>query len=665
MICLIAVICFTAARGEAQDRDIVDLSRIVVTASRMAQHDYKVASNVSVIDEQDIEASSARTVDEILKEALGVTIYDSGTPKTSNVDIRGFGDTANRNVLILVNDRKVNSIDVSGPDMLQIPLESVERIEIIRGGGSVLYGDNAVGGVVNIVTKEGKGDFSGTVGMSGGSYDSSATDLEVSGEYKDISYYLHSKYADAGGYRSNSDMLTKDFNSRLGYRMSDKFKVSMAASWHEDDYGLPGGLSDTELASLGRRGSADEDDFAKTKDRYVQLTLDVAPWPEDIDLGHLVLDASYRNRDTYALFASFGEYATKRKIDTIGITGKYIFDKKLFNKDFNFVTGIDYYTVENDILGSGSNSDDIRISKDDIGIYTFAEYEFLDDVYVNAGTRYQKASYAFDQKSGTPNFVTKTPQESVNMVGAKYEYSKGSNIFFNVQQTFRFLATDEWYDTWNGLNTDLDQQTGIQYEAGIKHDWDGRYKLTLTPYWIDNKREIFFDPSAGSFGFGANNNYDKTRRVGVEFGQEVNILRFWEADVFSRFDCFANYTYQLPRFNGGANDQNDIPLVARHQLSLGTNVEFKKKYRLSLIGTFVGARYAINDTLNETSPVKPYMIMDAKFTYDADPVELFVSVNNVFNEKYFSYVSKASSSITKNYYPAPERNVYAGMKWRF
>ncbi len=660
-----AVFCLAAGGAQAQERDIVDLSRIVVTASRMAQHDYKVASNVSVINEQDIQGSGARTVDEILTRELGVNIYDSGTPKTSNVDIRGFGDTANRNVLILVNDRKVNSIDVSGPDMLQIPLESVERIEIIRGAGSVLYGDNAVGGVVNIVTKEGKGDFSGSVGVSGGSYDSSATDLEVSGEHKGISYYVYSKYEDKGGYRSNSDILSKDFNTRLGYRLSDKFKLSLDTAWHEDDYGLPGGLSDSELAALGRRGSADESDFAKTKDRFVQLTLDVAPWPGDMDLGRLVLDASYRNRDTYALFASFGEYATKREIGTVGITGKYIFDRKLFGQDFNFVTGVDYYRVENDILGSGSNTDDIKISKDEVGAYTFAEYEALDHVYVNAGTRYQKAFYAFDQKSGTPNFVSKDPYESVNMVGAKYEYTKGSNVFFNVQQTFRFLATDEWYDTWNGLNTDLDQQTGIQYEAGIKHDWDGRYKVTLTPYWIDNKNEIFFDPSAGSFGFGANNNYDKTRRVGVELGQEVDFLRFWETDWLSRLDGFLNYTYQVPRFNGGVNDGHDIPLAARHQVSLGVNAAFREKYCLSLTGTYVGARYAINDTLNATSPIKPYMIMDLKLSYKAKPAELFLSVNNVFNEKYFSYVSKASSSTTKNYYPAPERSVYAGAKWKF
>ena len=142
----------------------VDLEPIIVTTSRMAQHDYKIAGNVTVITQKQIEASHAQNVPDILRQALGTFIYDQNTVKTSTLDIRGFGDTAPRNVLVLVNERRINSVDISGPDLMQIPVEAIERIEVIRGAGSVLYGDNAVGGVVNIITKEGKGDLSGKLG---------------------------------------------------------------------------------------------------------------------------------------------------------------------------------------------------------------------------------------------------------------------------------------------------------------------------------------------------------------------------------------------------------------------------------------------------------------------------------------------------------------------
>jgi len=640
-----------------------ELGRIVVSASRMAQHDYKIASNVSVIDAETIQEFNARTVNDVLTQQMGISVYNSGTPKTANVDIRGFGDTAGRNVLVLVNDRKVNSIDISGPDLLQIPVGAVERIEVIRGAGSVLYGDNAVGGVVNIITKEGKGDLSGKTGVTLGSYDSVAGDMEVSGEWKGFNYYHYSKYSDFGGYRSNSDVLAKDFLTRLGYRLSDKLKVSLNTSWHEDDYGLPGGLNDTELKDLGRRGSADEEDFASTKDRFVQLTLDVSPWPENLEWGRFVLDTSYRNRDTYAMFSAY-DFGTKREIDSLGLLGKYAFDQKIFGRNFNLVTGVDYYDVDNDIWGSGSNSDDLTITKRELGFYLFSEAETLDDFYINAGTRRQRADYIFDQRSGVANYDKERAEEWVHMVGSRYDYARGSNVFFNVQQTFRFLATDEWYSTWTGLDTDLKQQTGIQYEFGAKHNLNDITTISLTPYWLSLRDEIFFDPTAGG-GWGANNNYGKTRRIGIEVGQETDLLKLVDSDLFSNLKITTTYTYQEPEFISGNSDNKRIPLAPEHQASLGLQMEIWDQYLASLTGRYMGSRYAINDTLNETPRLKPCTVFDLKLSYAPDPFEVFVEINNIFNEKYFSYATKSTSSPAKDYFPAPERNVRFGMYIRF
>jgi len=650
------------ARGE-EIPALGDLGRIVVSASRMAQHDYKIASNVSVIDAETIGEFTARTVNDILVQQMGVSVYNSGTPKTANVDIRGFGDTAGRNVLVLVNDRKVNSIDISGPDLLQIPVGAVERIEIIRGAGSVLYGDNAVGGVINVITKEGEGELSGKTGIALGSYDSVGGDVEVSGEWQGFNYYHYSKYSDEGGYRSNSDVLAKDFLTRLGYRLSDKFKVSLNTSWHEDDYGLPGGLTDAELKDLGRRGSADEDDFASTKDRFVQLTLDLLPWPGNINWGRFVLDTSYRNRDTYAMFSAY-DFGTKREIDTLGLLGKYVFDQKIFNRNFNLVTGIDFYDVDNDIWGSGSNSDDITITKRELGFYLFAEAETLDGVYINAGTRRQRADYIFDQRSGSAHYDKERVEEWVHMVGSRYDYAHNSNMFFNVQQTFRFLATDEWYSTWTGLNTDLRQQSGIQYELGIKHNLNDVTLISMTPYWLSLRDEIFFDPTAG-FGWGTNNNYGKTRRIGVEIRQDTDLLKWIDPGLFSKLKFSTTYTYQEPEFISGNNDHKRIPLAAEQQAELGIRMEVWEKYLAALSGRYVGSRYAINDTLNETPRLKPYTVFDLKLAYKPDPFEVYVEVNNIFNQKYFSYATKSTSSPAKDYFPAPERSFRFGMNVKF
>lgn len=668
---IILIVGMTALSGSiSRAEETVDLGKVVVTASRMAQYDYKVASNVTVIGPREIKESTAQTVNELLSSQLGVNVYDSGTAKTANVDMRGFGDTANRNVLVLVNDRKINSVDNSGVDLLQIPLGSIERIEIIQGAGSVLYGDNAVGGVINIITKEGKGDLSGRIGTAVGSYQSTHNDLEVSGAAKGFSYYFYSQYADTEGYRDNSELLARDFNTRLGHRMSEKVKWTLATNWHRDDYNLPGGLNDTELRTLGRRASANPDDFADTKDRSVQMTLDFDPSPGDIHLGRFVTDFSYRNRDTYAFFKDYNfggafNIGTKRNIDTFGVTGKYIFDQKIFDRNFNLIAGIDYYDTDNDILGSESSTDDLTITKKEWGLYLSAEAEVLRKFYINGGTRLQKADYIFDQRAGFANgYTTREAKQPVSMVGGRYEYAKGSNLFFNVQETFRFLATDEWYSIYTGLNTGLKHQDGIQYETGVKHNWNDVATTSITPYILYLHNEIFYDPTLGG-GFGDNSNYGKTRRVGVDLAQTFNLLKLIPTDLFTRWQWRMDFGYLHPEFIGGANDGKVIPLATERRAGLGMDMEFHESWLLSLSGRYVGKRYAINDTLNATAALKPYWVMDTKLSYQQKNFEAFLALNNIFNEEYFSYAIKSPSSATKDYFPAPEFNIAAGVSLKF
>ena len=158
-ILILMVAFISVSRQNAFSEITHEEDPIIVTATRIAQHNYRLTGNVTVIDSEEIADYGAQNIPDLLSDSVGVNIYNYGTKKSSNIDIRGFGETAASNVLVLVNDRKINSVDISGPDLLRIPIGSVDRIEIIRGAGSVLYGDNAVGGVVNIITKKGTKRF--------------------------------------------------------------------------------------------------------------------------------------------------------------------------------------------------------------------------------------------------------------------------------------------------------------------------------------------------------------------------------------------------------------------------------------------------------------------------------------------------------------------------
>ncbi len=645
-----------------------ELDAIVVTANRLDQGSYKLAGNVSVLNRDQIKATNAQTIPDVLSYALGVNVYDNSTAKSAVVDIRGFGETTASNVLILVDGRRVNSVDISGPDLVQIPIDAVERIEIIRGAGSVLYGDNAVGGVVNIITQKGEGDLQGYVGGKYGSYGANSVDTQVSGSKNGFSYYLYNQYLDDRGYRDHSDLLAKDYNGRFGYNWQDKIKTGVDVGWHEDVQELPGGLTDSELASRGRRGSAFPLDTSFTTDRYMKINLDFSPWLHEQYWGDFVVDLHYRNRDVYDEFNGFGSYHTKRNIDRTGGTAKYVFDHTVFGKEVNFVTGVDFYDTENDIIGSGTNSDNVTISKEELGIFGFLQHELYDKVFVNGGTRYHRADYAFSQRNGVAVDQKQSPDEWVSMGGLKYEYARGSNIHANAQQTFRFLATDEWYSSANfpgfgltpGLKLSLQQQTGIQYEAGIKHNFDDKVIASLTPYVIYLDNEIYFDPITF-----ANSNYNKTRRIGVELGSKVDILEFIDVDYLNKLEAFTNYTFQEAEQIRGSNKGKSIPFVPESELSAGLITGFLKHYTFSLLGHYVGSRYAISDQGNVTPPVKPYYALDSKLAFEVNNLELFAGVNNITNEKYFSYVSKSAFSNTRSWFPAPERNFNFGMKVKF
>ena len=663
---LVLVCSFGLCRPVCADLE-TELDTVVVTATRIEENQYRLAGNVTVLTEDFIKESTAQNIPDLLKESVGVNVYDNSTSKSSIVDIRGFGDTAARNVLVLVNGRKINSIDISGPDLVQVPIESIERIEIIRGGASVLYGDNAVGGVVNIITKRGEGDLTGRAGFYYDTYKSFGEDLEVSGKMSNISYFLYGKYLDKGGYRTNSDLTSRDVNLRLGYDVSDYLSMDFATGWHDDDQRLPGGLTAAQLSSRGPQGSVTQDDYTTTEDQYFQLSLHVDPFLKEKEFGEFVVDLTLRDRDVFDSFNSFGAFNTGRSISTKGIAAKYVFDRTVFSKEVNFVTGLDYYDHQNDIIGSGSNVDNITIAKEELGFFGFLQYEMLKSVFVNGGTRYHKAQYIFDQKN-VPIYASRRPDEWVSMGGMKYEYAEGSNLHFNVQQTFRFLSTDEWYSTANfpgfgitpGLNLNLEQQTGIQYELGLKHNFNNTAIVSVTPYWMDLKNEIFFDPVTF-----ANSNYDKTRRIGVEVGERLDLLKLFDWDMLDQLEFFANYTFQYPRFIDGANNDKEIPMVPRHMVGHGLTAKWKDRYRLSLLGSYVGSRFAINDVQNVTPAAKPYYVMDLKFSYERRNFEAFVGLNNMFNEQYSTFVSKSTSSTTKNFFPSPGRNVEVGCSLKF
>lgn len=339
LIVLFAVLIvpgFSLAEEEEKDANVITtMEEVVVTGTRTEQSVDRIPANVTVIYEEDIENSNASTVSEVLRSEEGIVVRDwFGNGKTVQVDLRGFGETANANTLVLMDGRRVNEIDLSGTDWTQIPLEQIQRIEIVRGTGTVLYGDNAVGGVINIITKTPSEKFAFSAGSTAGSYGRNKEKMSISGREGNIAASLFSSYDSTNGYRDNSEFRTKDIGGKIVFDPIEFLSLNLSGSYHSDNYGLPGDLSESEMA-VDREASNEPFNEAEVTDQYLKLgvNLDLGKY------GKIVTDLSYRDRESdqwffyppsppWVLFPT--TYESETEIETWSITPRYVWDGKIF-----------------------------------------------------------------------------------------------------------------------------------------------------------------------------------------------------------------------------------------------------------------------------------------------------------------------------------------------
>jgi iron complex outermembrane receptor protein len=676
------VLCvFSVTIGFAET---VDLEQIVVTPYRYEEALGKTAAGVMVISAADIKKSNAGKVIDLLRPLPGLLVRDVyGNGTKAAVDINGFGEQAALNVLVLVDGRRVNNVDLSGVDWSQIPLDEVERIEVVRGGsGAVLYGDNAASGVINIITKKGAGKPRVNMEASYGSYDANAQKLSVGGGINSLSYWLSGGRDATHGYRQNTFNKANDFASKLGYDLTDALSMHLDAGFHASTYGIPGALYQDNIDQFGRRYARFPQDHANNKDYYVL-------WGADQDLGgkgRLGLDFSYRRNDTDSYFLSSGNPTRRNGISTYGLTPKYTLSEGLWGHDNRFITGVDYYQVFFDSDDFNKTTDNrnsyTHIRKTSLAGYLQDEFSVTEKLVLVAGARHETARLAFgyhDNTGWNPDINDKTrPLMDAFNTGLVYTYQEGSNAFLNVSQSYRFPEVDEFTfvdpDYKQQLNVHLQPQSSVNLETGLRHKFSDGLKGSLSVFRMDVKDELFFnstrafiqDPWSGDWYWaGQNDNYDRTVHQGVESSLE--------AKLNDRVTAFGNYTFTDARFSGGTYAGNEIPVVPRHKASAGLKFLLEKDLTANVLGTYVGKRYFYNDQANAYSRLNGYLVADTSLTWSRKDWAITFGVNNVLDRKYaeFAGVRVTEDGVygyhigDKFYFPSPERNFTLKVDYNF
>jgi iron complex outermembrane recepter protein len=630
------------------------LEEIVVTASRYEEKLTNVPANITVINEERISNSTAQNIPELLRSEAGVSVSDiAGNRRYYNVDLRGFGETGALNTLVLVDGIRMNQPDLSGTDWALIPLDRIQRIEIIRGGrGAVLYGDNATGGVINIITKDGGDKMRAGGEVAAGSYNTYSIKAFASGSpVATMPLYVSGSYLRTDGYRDNSGLNMKDVGLNVNYIGIKNLRINFATGYHQDSNRLPGALKESDFnTGRTRTDTTHPDDYARIEDYYFRVT------PEYFitDNASLKMDMSYRRR-TNASYSSgdYWNFLGVSGIQTVALSPRASIKNEL-TKDISnsLVTGADYQWAQEDIrnrsdfFGSVSTGE-YRLHKTNYGVYIHDELAISRRLFLSAGYRWDQADFTFSPSSPDSS----TMRTHAWTVGANYKYFNKSYAYLTYSRSFRYPALDEFYSFYNNtINTSMRTQTSDSYEIGTRFYFSDNIYTHLNLFRSDTSNEIFYNPITYS-----NENLEGTaRRTGVEVS--------FSAKVIDSLIVRGNYTYINSEIRGGEFTGKQIPNVPEHKAGLEGQYSPFKGFTVVLNGTYVGERRFISDFSNDYARQKDYFLVNNKYSYKWKNYTVFLNINNLLNQKYSEYGVIGGYPAEKAYYPSPGINCYGGLR---
>ena len=651
---------------------------ILVTATRLDYEGNRALGHVTVISARDIENSTARTVPELLAREAGIlsrSLYgNNGTRAT--VDIRGFGAASTQNTLILLDGRRLNDIDLSAVDYGAIPIKSIERIEIMRNGGSVLYGDGAAGGTINIITRQPA--TSGSTAFAeagGGNLNTRQLDSRVNYNTGPVALSLGVHGISSDGYRDNNSLDQRNLLSDVRYTGADG-EAYARFYWDDQDLGLPGARRVNPATGLDqlrddRKGTNTPNDYADQRGYNTALGF-TQLWENGAEA---VIDGGYRVKNQKAFFDDYdsgGLYSNyiDSELKTWSFTPRLDIHHALFSTAAKTTAGIDYYDSRYD--SDRSLNPDTRnqpIHRIDIeqksgGLYLDTTLSPAADLSVNLGGRLQwvrvDANDRIDTTApgGDRDGVSEAPDydqtRRVEMAeaGVEKQLTAQTAVYIKATRSARVATVDELFQvvqvdptTFQQEFSNLDPQTGNGVDIGTRYE-QASLSWQANAYYQRLKNEIHFDPATFS-----NINLDPTQRYGLELSGSLA--------VGARLDLQASYTWMRSEFRDGPYQGNEVPLVPRHTASASATWKWSPATRYTASVSYVGDKYFDNDQANDFGKKIPsYAIVDLLASHQYRGYRFAAKIGNLFAEKAYDYgVSSTFSTGVYNAYPLPERTL--------
>jgi len=648
--------------------EVVDLGDVSVTATRTERKVIDVPASIEVITQKEIKNSIAQSADELLKEVSGLDVKHSMgavTSGTSNkVVMRGFGGTTEGRVLLLIDGVPMNDLYGGDIEWNRIPVSTIQRIEIVKGATSALYGSGAMGGVINIITKNPTSESKSDVTLSYGSMNTKIASLSTMGKVGKVGYVLSGDRTTSDGYNPETPVNTKsytrdkgternNFNGKLTYDLDETSSMFLSGSYYDNQ--TTGTLPINEFNPYTQEQKTYTAGYTKKFANETEM------------LVKAFIKDEYSDYDSANTAKTAVQYeSSNTNIDrggTIQWTVPYT-DNPLFGTS-TFVAGADVRQGSIDRLnhyidGSGKNIK-VEGKQKYIGLFFQDEIFLGQDWIINLGGRYDSWTnydgHGYD--SSLVPIDTYYDSTSTNgfspKIGAVYHLNENTSFRASAGSAYRAPTLSDLYNTFvSGVkiyygNPDLKPEKVFSYEVGLDQKIvDG--KLNLTAYKSEAEDFFYYVTTPATLPYTSAQTKTNVGKVQI-YGLEAD----FSYPLNEELRVLANYTYNVSKIDeysqNTALEGKYLIEVPKHKGSIAISYNNKELMDAKLSARYVGDRYS-ND-LN-TAEYKSYVLCDLKMSKTISKnVDASVEIEDVFNKGYTEY------------YVSPGRLVYANLNVHF
>jgi iron complex outermembrane receptor protein len=623
-----------------------EMEPIIVTPTRTAQTENKSSATVYVLSKEEIEKSGARTTSDLLRGIPGIQIDDLfGNGTETNISVRGFSSTANANTLVLVNGRRLNHSDTSSPDLHHIFPKDIERIEVLVGSAGSLYGDQAVGGVINIITRRWGRDYQ-QVSVSAGSFDYKGIEFNSSQQISDaLRYRLSAEKFQADHYRDHNAEENSNVYGVLEY-VGFEHSMYLEVQKIDDELELPGALLKSEF----------DDDPTQSHPSFANdfinedTTVSSIGYERNIGDQYFSIDATRRKTDA-DIFQSFRNFPspsagfTKRKNSSVNPKLSGIVNASV---ETPYVVGIDLEETDYELeipnvffTTTASNEQEVE------SIYFQLMPKLTETLQLTFGMRHSSVKNDMKDGSSFPTGIKVDDDITVNELGLSFYVDDDTKLTVRYDENFRFAKVNELALALPGEV--LDTQTGESFELGVELV-RGNHQLIVSIYQLNLENEIEFDP----INF-ININLDKTRRNGVTLS------------LSSQINPMVSIKTELglvnAKFKSGSFDGNDISGVADRIAKIRADYLFRDNLATYLEVHYTGEKFAQGDNANVFGKLDSYTVLNAGVSYQQKNWDIQLRINNLADEKYAEFIT--NNGFGAAYQPSPERNYMFSASYQF